>query len=89
MQLKQQLLQQAGAATSAPAGPTEQGQDTATAHKFPLLLHSWHPLAVDLSVTSLAAGLEAAGFRRDRPTLWIAEALIYYLPLDTVSRPWG
>jgi O-methyltransferase involved in polyketide biosynthesis len=53
--------------------------------QFPLLLQQWSPLPVDLSEVPLAACLRAAGFQQQRPTVWLAEALLYYLPLDTVS----
>jgi hypothetical protein len=122
MQLKQQLLQRAGAAVapqdcsnaailSQTAGSIAAAQDTmadedATSfigsasattsrqqqkqqerdvNQFPLLPQQYSPLAADLAVVPLASCLEAAGFQHQRPTVWVAEALLYYLPLEVVS----
>lgn len=90
IQLKQQLLQEAGAATT----PQQQHQNTAghgsndssSSVRFPLQVASWAPVAADLAVTSLADALGGAGFDASCTTVWIAEALIYYLPLHTVSH---
>lgn len=81
LQLKQQLLQQADAALSHPPQP----QEPAAQHRHPLLVNRWHPVLADLSETSLADALIAAGFQPGVCTIWLAEALLYYLPLDIVS----
>jgi hypothetical protein len=109
--LKQQLLQEAGAAVAAaaaaaaaepapsnsiqqqpgihpsPAAPGAQGSQEPPGSapvQFPLLVDAWRPVPTDLSKVSLTASLEAAGFDRSTPTVWICEALLYYLPLDQV-----
>lgn len=88
MQHKQQLLQQAGAAlgppTATPATQQPAANTAVSQAQFPLLVDRWQPVAADLSQTSLASCLEAHGFDRQRPTVWLAEALLYYLPLDKV-----
>lgn len=120
MQLKQQLLQQAGAATAtapepggADLGSTTAGSSTASLAqtaaasdgrscvapaaadheqqqhqqgvRFPLLPQRYSAVPADLAMVPLAACLQAAGFQQQRPTVWVAEALLYYLPLDVVS----
>jgi O-methyltransferase involved in polyketide biosynthesis len=73
------------AATVNQASQQQQQQQQQAEVQFPLLLQQWRPLPVDLSEVPLAACLQAAGFQQQRPTVWLAEALLYYLPLDTVS----
>lgn len=111
MQLKQQLLQEAGAAGTAAVQPGQHGtittphepasadthsglqddtQPAATeAVRFPLLVDCWRPVAADLSQTPLSSCLECSGFDQHVPTVWLAEALLYYLPLEQVSRDVG
>lgn len=96
IQAKQQGLDEAGAATM-PAQqqqqPQHQGahqQDSSAgasvqAAQFPLLVHSWQPVPADLSQVSLSCCLEGNGFDRSLPTVWLAEALLYYLTLDQVG----
>jgi hypothetical protein len=60
---------------------TEQGM----AVRFPLLVDSWRAVAADLSKVSLSSCLEASGFDPSIPTVWLAEALLYYLTLDQVT----
>jgi methyltransferase (TIGR00027 family) len=43
------------------------------------------PVAIDLR-EDWAAALLAAGFERDRPTAWLAEGLLSYLPSDAQDR---
>lgn len=116
MKLKQQLLQQAGAAlqpqpdtdSSTDAGSQQGHSNTATSgppqcvsgeavqqqdqpHQqcsFPLRIKDWHPVAADLAEVPLADCLRISGFRSNCCTIWLAEALLYYLPLDTVSCGW-
>lgn len=107
MQLKQQLLAAAGAAsihnghhpsshphtTASSTGSTpssqqpqgEAGSVAAAAVQFPLLVDCWRPVAADLSQTRLSSCLASSGFDASVPTVWLAEALLYYLPLDQVS----
>lgn len=121
MQLKQQLLQQAGAATAtapepggADLGSTTAGSSTASLAqtaaasdgrscvapaaadheqqqhqqgvRFPLLPQRYSAVPADLAMVPLAACLQAAGFQQQRPTVWVAEALLYYLPLDVACE---
>eukprot|EP00775_Hariotina_reticulata_P009887 gene9887-10044_t len=44
------------------------------------------PVPADLSKTTLAEVLPAAGFDRSCSTVWIAEALIYYIPLTQAAQ---
>eukprot|EP00011_Vannellida_sp_DIVA3-517-6-12_P003736 CAMPEP_0114626852 /NCGR_PEP_ID=MMETSP0168-20121206/11996_1 /TAXON_ID=95228 ORGANISM="Vannella sp., Strain DIVA3 517/6/12" /NCGR_SAMPLE_ID=MMETSP0168 /ASSEMBLY_ACC=CAM_ASM_000044 /LENGTH=257 /DNA_ID=CAMNT_0001838171 /DNA_START=1 /DNA_END=771 /DNA_ORIENTATION=+ len=41
-----------------------------------------HDLVCDLSTDALPGVLEEAGFRRDKPTLWVLEGLVMYLAKD-------
>lgn len=43
------------------------------ASKFPLRAESYAPLEADLRVEGWTRGLEAQGFDRSAPTVWIAE----------------
>lgn len=56
----------------------------AAAVQFPLLVDCWRPVAADLSQTRLRSCLQSSGFDPYVPTVWLAEALLYYLPLDQV-----
>jgi hypothetical protein len=110
MQLKQQLLSAAGAASTASPQPAQHASRThpqdaagagsdsthsgmqdkaqeqaAAAVQFPLLVDRWRPVAADLSDTSLSSCLTCSGFDKNAPTVWLAEALLYYLPLEQVS----
>lgn len=82
--LKQQLLEQAGA-QQAPQQEQQSAGDGGTAgSSHALRVASWRPVAADLAATSLAASLAGAGFVAGRPTVWLAEALLYYIPLPGV-----
>jgi hypothetical protein len=109
MQLKQQLLAQAGAQLPHPLspGPTPQpsstsplsnapcsmdqhqapGADGAVSHR--LTCSSYAAVSADLSQQELGQVLAAAGFQPQVATVWVAEALLYYLPLPKVSRLGG
>lgn len=54
--------------------------------QFPLLVEAWLHVAADLSTTALASCLQGNGFDASVPTVWLAEALLYYLPLDKVNQ---
>lgn len=45
-----------------------------------------HPVAVDLARDDLAAALDAAGYRRDRPTALVAEGVSFFLPGAAAAR---
>ncbi|KAL6751803.1 hypothetical protein V8C86DRAFT_2769202 [Haematococcus lacustris] len=77
-ELKQAALLAAGAQTAASDNP-------GCAPAFPLLCGSYCMSGADLSCTSLAAVLSAAGFDPRTPTIWLLEALIYYMPLDAAD----
>jgi O-methyltransferase involved in polyketide biosynthesis len=62
------------------------GWTGSTTMQFPLLVDVWRPVPADLSQVSLTASLEAAGFDCKTPTVWLCEALLYYLPLDQVTH---
>jgi hypothetical protein len=108
MQLKQQLLQEAGAASTATLQPAQHATSTqqqdpvstdsthsgmqdkaegqaAAAMQFPLLVDCWRPVAADLSETPLSSCVTSSGFDMNVPTVWLAEALLYYLQLEQVS----
>jgi hypothetical protein len=56
---------------------------------FPLLAKRYAALGVDLSTCppgGLRQQLEALGWEPSRPTLWVLEALIYYLPLEAAEK---
>jgi len=89
LQQKQQLLRQAGAATclhqqQQQLADSSNSTGSADSHIFPLLVSSYTPVPADLSETTLAEVLPAAGFDCHCSTVWIAEALIYYIPLPQV-----
>lgn len=67
--------------TAQPAGGTEPG----AAVRFPLLVDSWRPVPADLSKVSLSSCLDGRGFDPSILTVWLAEALLYYLTLDQVT----
>lgn len=52
---------------------------------YPLLINHWQAVTADLAEVPLADCLHAASFQSNCCTIWLAEALLYYLPLDTVS----
>lgn len=96
MHFKQQLLSEARAATttskSSSQAPGDAGASSSVtgcgsqpAAQFPLLVDSWQPVAADLSQTSLASCLQSSGFDATVPCVWLAEALLYYLPLSQVT----
>lgn len=90
--MKQTLLGQAGAQTvpraRAPVG-SRTAPSTAT---WPLKCTSWQGVGQDLSALNsssgvdatavLTAALEKTGFDPGMPTVWILEAVLYYMPLD-------
>lgn len=106
MQLKQQLLAQAGAQLSHPlpqpptsqlrpnptqqhapqavGQPQQQAAATQGAVSHPLTCSSYAAVSADLSQKELGQVLAAAGFQQQVPTVWVAEALLYYLPLPKV-----
>lgn len=106
MQLKQQLLAQAGAQLSYPlpqlptpqaspnptqqhvpqavAQPQQQAAATQGAASHPLTCSSYAAVSADLSQQELKQVLAEAGFQQQVPTVWVAEALLYYLPLPKV-----
>jgi hypothetical protein len=53
---------------------------------FPLTAASWQGIAADLSKQQLADVLLPSGFNPEVPTVWVAEALIYYLRLPQVRN---
>ncbi|KAJ9511685.1 hypothetical protein QJQ45_017988 [Haematococcus lacustris] len=77
-ELKQATLMAAGAQTAASDNP-------GCTPAFPLLCGSYCMSGADLSCTSLAAVLSVAGFDPRTPTIWLLEALIYYMPLDAAD----
>lgn len=91
----------AGTSSSGTAAVTQdQQQSTHVSHaaassghppqfKFPLTAASWRAVGADLSCISLEDALTSAGFVKGQTTVWIAEALLYYLPLPKVSLCWG
>jgi len=68
--------------------PCSQGSesDSIPGVQFPLLVEAWRPVAADLSTTALASCLQVNGFDATVPTVWLAEALLYYLTLDKVNQ---
>jgi O-methyltransferase involved in polyketide biosynthesis len=74
-----------GDKTSVPPAAALKQQQQQQEVRFPLLPQQYSPLAADLAEVPLASCLQAAGFQQQRPTVWVAEALLYYLPLDVVS----
>jgi O-methyltransferase involved in polyketide biosynthesis len=67
---------------SADAAQLDSSTEQGTAARFPLLVDSWRAVAADLSKVSLSSCLGASGFNPSIPTVWLAEALLYYLTLD-------
>jgi hypothetical protein len=70
------------------------GSRDATADRicFPLLCGSYALMGADLSCTPLEDVMLPSGFDTSVPTVWILEALVYYMPLDAASRllqVWG
>jgi hypothetical protein len=70
---------------SADAAQLDSSTEQGTAARFPLLVDSWRAVAADLSKVSLSSCLGASGFNPSIPTVWLAEALLYYLTLDQVT----
>ncbi len=80
--LKERLLRSAGAAlSSAVEAQQTPGEDDVA---FPLLPASWVAVSADLATRRLAEVLKEAGHNPAVPTVWLAEALLYYLPLPQV-----
>lgn len=69
--LKQKLLADAKVATTSAANSENPA--------FPLLYSSWTPIPLDLSKTNMTDALLTAGFDSSCLTVWVAEALLYYL----------
>eukprot|EP00195_Chlamydomonas_chlamydogama_P002951 CAMPEP_0202919996 /NCGR_PEP_ID=MMETSP1392-20130828/76624_1 /ASSEMBLY_ACC=CAM_ASM_000868 /TAXON_ID=225041 /ORGANISM="Chlamydomonas chlamydogama, Strain SAG 11-48b" /LENGTH=291 /DNA_ID=CAMNT_0049613471 /DNA_START=158 /DNA_END=1033 /DNA_ORIENTATION=+ len=95
MTAKHQLLAAAGAETGSRKQESANGERShsmpeGSGCKWPLHCSSWHGLGLDLSddnnVQELGARLEACGFRADIPTVWVIEAVLYYMPLEKAEQ---
>jgi hypothetical protein len=64
--------------------PQQQAAATQGAVSHPLTCSSYAAVSADLSQKELGQVLAAAGFQQQVPTVWVAEALLYYLPLPKV-----
>lgn len=94
MAMKQALLKEAGAETRPrPGAKTQDGASGSGLH-FPLQCSSWHGLAHDLSTldTGSTSGpsaflntLSEAAYNPQQPTVWIIEAVLYYMPLRSAE----
>ena len=93
MTAKISLLQDAGASCTPRGGLAAMPDVQRPGSTWPLMAASWSGLGLDLSkisdsesVTEAAAILEAAlapaGFQRGMRTVWVIEAVLYYMPLD-------
>ena len=93
MNAKQRLLETAGAQVTPRSATTAGSVEQRCSACWPLTAASWSGLGLDLSkisgsgsVSEAAAALEVAlstaGFRRDLRTIFIIEAVLYYMPLD-------
>jgi O-methyltransferase involved in polyketide biosynthesis len=104
MRLKKKLLAAAGAQLGAAAAGGSDAAVTCTGggddggsdggggsggYRFPLTAATWSGVGVDLSVVPLAEALAAGGFLAGATTVWVAEALIYYLHLPQALRLLG
>jgi O-methyltransferase involved in polyketide biosynthesis len=85
-QQQQQQQQEQHSHLGARQQDSSAGASDKAAAQFPLLVGSWQPVPGDLSQVSLSSCLEGCGFDRSLPTVWLAEALLYYLTLDQVGR---
>ncbi|MEW5300068.1 MAG: hypothetical protein WDW36_003026 [Sanguina aurantia] len=70
----------AACAQQSDSPPQQQGASIPQS-SFPLLTASWTAVPHDLADGSLAAALEVAGFNSHLPTIWLAEAVLYYMPV--------
>ncbi len=90
--LKLDSLAAAGAQTSAEevVRPGDGQRERPAAAAFPLHCSSYAMVGADLSVVPLREALvqlaePAQPFRADLPTVWVLEAVIYYLPLEAAD----
>jgi O-methyltransferase involved in polyketide biosynthesis len=61
---------------------------TQGASTFPLQPASYALAGVDLGSTVLSAALKPLGFDPSIQTIWVLEALVYYLPLQAAGQLW-
>lgn len=89
-QLKQKLLSQAHAQTAnsetTQHSITKQADGDGYSHNFPLHVLSYNIQGVDLSTSSLTETLLHSKWNPRSPTIWLLEAVIYYLPISAASQ---
>lgn len=78
--------QSSSSSSGAPPDPSSSAATSVEQAQFPLLVDSWQAVPADLSQTSLASCFKTKGFDSSIPTVWVAEALLYYLTLDQVRN---
>jgi O-methyltransferase involved in polyketide biosynthesis len=95
MNSKKDLLARAGAQCTPRNSP--HFIDNSACSKWPLKVSSWHGLGLDLSSISSSESVEEAAetlenaltqtsFDKSLPTVWILEAVLYYMPLPPAGR---